>query len=146
MKKYLSSTIDYFETDKYIFVHGWIPCFPIYINEDYDHPIYKYDAEWRNGSWKNSRWYCGFDAWHDGVTVEGKTIICGHWHTSYAHKKYHNKGYEDIYEFLPLKKYICFDPFIDEGIIGIDACTITSGQVNCITLKDKNLFKKGNIE
>ena len=59
-----------------------------------------------------------------------KTIVCGHWHTSYANSKYHNEGTE----YGPDAVY---DMFVDEGIIGLDACTAVSKQVNVLVIDDK---------
>lgn len=45
LQEVLDLCIDYFETDKYIFVHGWIP-----IIEN----CYEYDSDWRNA--RKERW------------------------------------------------------------------------------------------
>ncbi|MBO4708567.1 MAG: hypothetical protein J5727_02165, partial [Kiritimatiellae bacterium] len=44
------------------------------------------------GEWKNARWYNGMDAVR--TCREKKTILCGHWHTSYGHSKFERKGSE----------------------------------------------------
>ncbi len=75
-----------------------------------------------------ARWYNGMDA---AVTSqEGKTIVCGHWHTSYGHAKYLNKGNE----FGP---DACFEPYRNTGIIAIDGCTAYSGIVNVVVIEDR---------
>ena len=58
-----------------------------------------------------------------------KTIVCGHWHTSYGHCKYEGKGSE-------FGRDADFSPYYAPGIIALDACTARSGQVNVITLDD----------
>ena len=58
-KELLASCVDYFETDKYIFTHGYIPCiekgFSPYIS-------YSYNSDWREAApeeWYRARWYNG---------------------------------------------------------------------------------------
>ena len=67
---------DYYETDHYIFVHGWLP------NENG-----AVISDWRNASrqhWYNSR----RTRWIDGYKMTGnkekKTIVCGHYPTMNA--------------------------------------------------------------
>jgi len=124
--KYINSCIDYFETDKYIFVHSFIPFI-----SDNDSPDY-----WRNGDWKEARWGNPFENCQKGLNKTGKTIVCGHWHTSWAHSKIHHQGTEFNTDYGILGGYNTanFGIFKDEGIIGIDACTAVSGQVNVLRL------------
>lgn len=135
LQNYLQSCIDCFETKSHIFVHGWIPC-----RHD---TKWEFDVEWFNGNWYDASWICCFDAWANGIMVHDKTIVAGHWHTSYGHSKYHNKGTEwddewaIIWEkFYPAPKIrtACFDIFKDVGIIGLDACTVYSGKVNVLKI------------
>lgn len=115
---------DYYETDHYIFVHGWIPC-----SESAEG--YSFMENWRTASaeeWARARWYNGMDA-AQTVTVDGKTIVCGHWHASYGHSKFENKGSE-------FEADADFSPYYGKGIIAIDACTAHSGTVNCIVVED----------
>ena len=127
--KYISSTIDYWETNTAIFVHGWIPCY-----------IWGYyNASKRYGpieNWQNEisdfapyRWVCGIDAWHDGVIEKGKVIYCGHWHSSYGNSKYHHDGSE-------FGEDANFAPFIDDGICACDSCVHYSGKINCVVLEE----------
>ena len=60
---------------------------------------------------------------------ENKTIVCGHWHTSYGHSKYEHKGTE-------FGEDADFSPYYGPGIIAIDACTAFSGKVNCLVIED----------
>ncbi len=115
---------DYFETDQYVFVHGWIPC-------NVGKEGYSFMENWRTAGkeeWKKARWYNGMEA-AKAVTVEGKTIVCGHWHASYGHSKYEDKGSE-------FGTDADFSPYYGKGIIAIDGCTAHSGTVNCIVLED----------
>lgn len=115
---------NYFETDRYVFVHGWIPC----VREPNG---YSYCSDWRNASeeeWERARWYNGIDAAR--TCMEEKTIVCGHWHVSYGHSKYNGKGSE-------FGEDACFEPYCDRGIIAVDACTSHSGKVNVLVLEDE---------
>lgn len=155
--EYLGSCVDYFETDKYVFVHGWIPSDRDY-NSQYTKVIKRvFDSNWRKGDWAAARWDCCFDAWNDGIIVQDKTIVAGHWHTSYGHSIYHHFGnqFEDqwirvwnqLYPNSPIKSTACFDIFKDKGIIAIDACTAYSRKVNVLKIgrqKPLSYYKKEN--
>ncbi len=123
-KQIIPSMIDYYETEHYIFVHGWIPCIA-------DRRTgFSYYSDWRNVDtfeWKRARWYNGMDAVQ--TCMEDKTILCGHWHSSYGHWKYEHIGSEfgaDAY----------FSPYYGSGIIALDACTAISNRANVIVLED----------
>lgn len=125
-------SIDYTCIGDYILVHGWVPI-------DYDvgsknkHVIP--EEMWSNREiWKEARWTNGMQAWKDKCRVDDKTIICGHWNCSWGHshirqdrKEFPDKSKKDW------KK--SFEPFIDDGIIAIDACTAYSGLCNIIILE-----------
>ncbi len=78
--------------------------------------------------------------WSNGIREEGKTIFCGHWHTSWGHAYLHNYGVEFVDDnndptvLFPgtVWPFACFDPFIDDGIVAMDACTALSHQVNVV--------------
>lgn len=130
IQKLIPAMVDYFETDHYIFTHGWIPCTPISVcsNEMEYVPI----ADWRNADkdiWDKARWINGMAAAHAGITEPGKTIVCGHWHCSFGHSRYEHDGGE--FDCNPN-----FTPYYGTGIIALDACTPVSGKVNCIVIDD----------
>ena len=125
----IPATVDYFETDHYIFVHGWIPCVPVSMSasEMQYFPI----PDWRNAhesQWDNARWINGMEAAYHGITEPGKTIVCGHWHCSFGHAHYENNG--DEFESPN------FSPYYGDGIIALDACAAQSHKVNCIVIED----------
>ena len=129
-KELLSACVDYYETPNYIFTHGWIPC----NCEDYRALIgCKYQPNWRKASvsvWKVARWFNGMElACKHKVIEENKTIVCGHWHTSYGHAKIDKNGSE-------FGKNADFSPFRAKGILAIDGCTAYSGIVNCVVIED----------
>lgn len=135
--KYINSTVDYYEDDKHIFVHGWIPCKSNNPNMYHARGIkYTFDENWRNGDWKSARWINGMDAWNQGIKVDGKTIYCGHWHTSWGHSKLHNLGpeWDNKYSTNPEHRKAHFEPFCDDCICAVDACTAYSHKVNVVVV------------
>ena len=123
-KKIIPAMLDYFETEHYVFTHAWVPSI---LNRD---KSYSYITSWREADgvqWEKARWFNGIDAAQ--TADEEKTIICGHWHTSYGHRKYENKGSE-------FGDDADFTPYYGPGVIGIDACTAHSGMVNCLVIDD----------
>ena len=131
-----TKTIDFFETKHYVFTHGWIP-------SKISYRQYKevYDSDWRNASdnkWKSARWFNGMAKWSYGIRVPRKSVVCGHWHSSWGNMYLHN----DINEEFPTNKLDedkmteAFKPFIDKGIIAIDGCVAYSGMVNVIILEE----------
>lgn len=130
-KKIMPAMLNYFETENYIFVHGWIPCNTI--GEQYRPIGYNFRPDWREASdleWETARWYNGMAAAADGVTEKGKTIVCGHWHCSFGHAVIEGKSAEFGDE-------ADFSPYRNDGIIAIDACTAVSKKVNCIVIDDE---------
>jgi len=122
-KQIIPSMVDYYETEHYVFVHGWIPCV-------YENGELSYITDWRNAGkdeWASARWYNGMDAAQ--TCMEEKTILCGHWHASYGHFKFEQKGSE----FGPDAD---FSPFYGNRIIALDACTALSRRVNVVVLED----------
>lgn len=125
MRRILPETVDYYETEHYIFVHGWIPSEE---NEAGFSPI----PQWRQADrdlWCHARWCNGMAMAHGGATIPGKTIVCGHYRCSYGHARYEGKGSE-------FDSDADHSPYYAPGIIALDACTVLSGRVNCIVLED----------
>ena len=114
--------VNYFEFDKYIIVHGWIP--------HYTEGAVLPNPNWRQSSdemWNKARWINGMKAWSEGIRESNKTVICGHWHVGYGHHFIHNK-YESEYD--------CFDMFEDDGIIALDAMTAYSNKINVLKISE----------
>lgn len=131
VKEIMPRMIDYYETKKHIFVHGWIP----YTATGDGNRKYRFNPDWREadiGEWQKARWYNGMDAANRGVIENGKTIVCGHWHCSYGHSRYENDGEE-------FGETANFNPYVAEGIVAIDACTAYSRKVNCLVVEDEPL-------
>jgi serine/threonine protein phosphatase 1 len=119
--------VDVAEIGKYIFVHGWIPCDP-------DKGIVPDNWYTGEADWEGARWINGMHAWAKGAKLPGRTIVCGHWHCSWGHshinldrKEFPQKDREGWEK--------SFEPFVEEGIIALDACTAYSGICNCFVLE-----------
>ena len=125
-KQYISELEEYAVIDNYVFVHGWLP---FWITDFYQLELAD-RADWRDARWTN-----GMKSWHNGHKMKNYTVVCGHWHTSYGNSKYHYHGVQFLqegadYGAFGIEPYEDFDPFVDNGIIALDACTAYSGQVN----------------
>ena len=129
-KQLLTICVDYYETPNYIFTHGWIPCF----TQGYGPYVkYTYNHDWRNAdidSWRRARWHNGMElACKHHVVEPDKTIVCGHWNTSFGHARINKHGTEWGADAN-------FSPFYADGIIAIDAATYYSKKINCIIIDD----------
>jgi len=126
----IPQSINYYETEHYVFVHGWIP-FHKTLDENYNE-VYKKHQRWRNASknyWDSARWHNGIKAAANGIILKNKTIVCGHFTTSYGHSVYNNNGSIN-------GKDAVNTPYYNKGIIALDARTVKSGFVNCIVIED----------
>lgn len=133
IKDFMNKLVDYFETEKYIFVHSWIP---LIIEDDY--PKYytrdrecHFDPDWRNATekeWEQARWVNPFELAEQGLLPD-KTVVFGHWHCSTGWAKAEGRS-----EFGDDAK---FDPYYGDGFIAIDACTAYSGKCNVIVIEDE---------
>lgn len=117
--------VDYFEVGDFVFVHGWVPCY-----EGLD--------DFRNATkedWEQARWDNGMKMWlNPACRVNGKTVVCGHYHCSWgwSHIKRERKEFPQTNRKDWQKS---FEPFVENGIMAIDACTAYSGIVNVIVLE-----------
>lgn len=107
----VNGTVDYYETENYVFVHGWVP----------------ERADWHHataGEWSRARWtgWCDVD---DKSRAGKKTVVCGHRATYYAAGIDRTRRGSDC------------STFFGEGFIAIDGCTVKSGIVNVLVLEDK---------
>lgn len=153
LRPFFDKMVNYFETEHYVFVHGWIPCDkyrgarPWYQNNR----TFEYRSDWRNCNdveWESARWINGMNAGYvkkNPVLEPNKTIVCGHWHCSYGHYwaavKETIKCGGTIFDVKASEfdDDACFDPFFADGIIALDACTVHTGKVNVVVLEDELL-------
>lgn len=131
MSKILPAMVDFFETEHYIFVHGWIPCDVVRVGID-EKKRYFTAQKWRQAgkkAWQSARWINGMEAWSCGAVERGKTIVCGHFHTSWGHSRIDGKCTEWGNDAI-------FEPFVRDGIIALDACTAHTKQINVLVIED----------
>lgn len=101
---YQNHIMPYEEKDSLIFTHGWIPC---RLNFGWYFPLY----DWHAGNLITSITLNGMYAWHQNVTIENKTICCGHTPASWGFK------------YLRDMKDLPAEPFVDKGIVSLGSDT-----------------------
>ena len=128
--------VNYYETNNYIFTHSWIPCATRWIHNCKEFPPeeYGYREDWRNATqteWDDAMWGCPWKKAKSGWNKTGKTIVCGHWHTS------------DFFNNLTRQKKSIYACSIFQSkrykLIGLDACTVMSNKVNVLVLNEDEL-------
>jgi hypothetical protein len=126
---------NYAEIGDYIFVHGWVPLygFNIYQHEELEsYKPFSIYPNWRRckdkSVWENAAWESGFRAYKAGLTIPGKTIVCGHWHTSEFHHEFDEPQRSEFGDDAD------FSVFLGKGCVAIDACTAHSGKANVLVL------------
>jgi ASC-1-like (ASCH) protein len=126
LRHFLANTYDYFETEHYIFTHGWLPlgfdgeenCF---VKEDF-----RYDLP---SSWNRARfteWYRTYGA---GAVVKGKTIVCGHRTARFACLFDSARDQSDSSVFLA------------DGLAVIDGSAVRTGKVNVLVIEDEPMYE-----
>jgi calcineurin-like phosphoesterase family protein len=119
-------SVNYAEIGDYVLVHGWVPC-------------YQGLDDFRNATdddWKQARWDNGMEMWrYHRCRVDGKTVICGHWHCSWgwSHIKQERKEFPATNRKDWQKS---FEPFVEDGIMAIDACTAYSKICNVVVIEN----------
>ena len=66
----------------------------------------------------------------------GKTIVFGHFHTSYQWSMH--------YEYNEFGEDARFDPYYGNDYIGLDACVAHTGRLNVIVIEDEFLEDANN--
>ncbi len=109
---FISETVDYFETENYVFVHGWFP---------------DTRGDWRRAgdeAWERARWVKWTERYDGSRPLSDKTLVCGHMPTLYASSYgIGKKGDSGI--------------FYGNGLTAIDAGTYESKRVNVLVLEDR---------
>lgn len=123
LQEVLDMCTNYFETQKYVFVHAWIP-----ITSNYT-----YDKNWRNADpkiWEEARWLNPVDMFKYKIYEPNKIIVCGHVHCSELwHEAYPNK-YEQF------GKHANFEPFITKNMIALDSFPAYTHKINVVVLNE----------
>lgn len=114
--EFIDETVDYYETEHYVFVHGWLP----------EHSS---TAQLRrqagSEAWKDARWVKWTERYNGQPPLPDKTLICGHMPTFYATKA--------VSDGTPKNAGI----FFGNGLIAIDAGTYDSQEINVLVLEDE---------
>jgi len=130
----ISDMADYYETNHYIFTHGFIPV-------DYG-AGYSYKDNWRESSkdeFKRSRWINGMDmSMNHHIKEKDKKIVVGHFHTSYGNvrNKYGLSLSLAEYQKLEFSDLGMFSIYEDDNVIAIDACTAFTKKINVLVIED----------
>ena len=113
--EFIDETVNYFETENYVFVHGWLPE-KIKASEEFQRV--------NDNAWEQARWIKWTEKYDGDRPLAEKTLICGHMPTFYAKKfdKDRDNNTSDI--------------FYGNGLIAIDAGTFDSKRVNVLVLED----------
>ena len=132
----LNKTCDYFELDKYIFVHG---CIPTLKGE--------YDPKWREvprSKWDSLLVRSGNGVkfiLKKGLRIPGKTLVCGHVGSYFGHLVHDHPELElDSKEFNRLKNKYSKDVskyhmFIDDKVINLDGNGYRTGIINVLVIE-----------
>ena len=137
VKPFLNKFVNYLETKNFLFVHSWIPCKVRFEGEGESKPwytrnkTYAYMPDWREANeveWEEARWGNPFNMAEAGLNKTGKTIVFGHFHSSWPRANYEGKP-----EF---GEGADFSPYYGKDYIALDACTAASNLCNVIVLED----------
>lgn len=121
LRRFVASMVDYYETEHYVFTHGWLPL-------EKDSNVSRVRRDWREADEED--WHIArFSQWpilyNAPSRIPDKTIVCGHCATTYG------------WRFNPERKMDDSGIFYGEGVIAIDACTVRSGRVNVLVLEEE---------
>jgi serine/threonine protein phosphatase 1 len=130
VKPFIDRMVNYFETENYIFVHSFVPLknldgLPMHYTKNRKFAI---NPDWRHAhasDWEASMWGNPFELAEQGLLPD-KTLVFGHWHTSWPRHKYEGKP-----EF---GEGADFGIYYGDGYIGIDAMTALSNKVNVLII------------
>ena len=115
LRTHVDKMYDYFETENYIFVHGWI-------TEDAGENNFRYATE---AKWHRARW----DRWHNRYPnfdiPGGKTLVVGH--TPCYYGSMFDKSRSD---------YDC-SIFYGDRLVAIDGAAVSRGAVNVFVTEDE---------
>jgi len=134
---------NYYELDNFIFVHSFIPLtshiFNSYLNSNV---VRNYLPEWRDASqklWNEAVWMCPWELYRNGLFNDeeknGKTLVCGHWHTA------------DFYKYLKNDDTPTTNIYFSKGIIGLDGGVTNNNyeliyECNVLVIKDGVCYNK----
>jgi hypothetical protein len=114
--EFIEETVDYYETEKYVFVHGWLP----------ENAVTS-EARQSAGkeAWEKARWVKWNERYVGLRPLADKTLVVGHVPTWYASAFDGNRDKKD------------FSIFRGNGMIGIDAGTADTQHINVLVIEDE---------
>ncbi len=116
---FMENSVDYFETQRYVFTHGWLPL-------ETGMPQITPSFRWsRPYAWHRARTTSWNDMYRRGILLSDKTVVSGH------------RGARFAVEFDPKRDPEDASPFFGDGVIAIDALTVQSKKVNVFTTEDE---------
>lgn len=115
--EFIEETVDYYETENYVFVHGWLP-------ENAETPEARKKAS--PEAWEKARWVRWNERYVGQRPLADKILVCGHVPAWFASA------------FAPHRDKKDFSIFYGNGIIAIDAGTDDTKQVNVLVLKSES--------
>lgn len=114
--EFIENTVDYYETENYVFVHGWFP----------ENALSREDRQQASAEdWAKARWVKWNERYIGLRPLDDKTLICGHSPTFYANSLDKKRGKN------------CCDIFYGNGIVAIDAGTSETQQLKVLVLEDR---------
>lgn len=147
--KWLNSNewVNYYELDKYIFVHSFIPLHLknapnenwfryYYCTKDLDLipvPNWRSITDLTNERWEEARWGKPYELFQSGFfddeIAKGKVLVCGHWHASAFHDEFENDDSTTEENF---------NIYYGKNLIALDACTAFSKFCNILVLEEES--------
>lgn len=114
--EFIEETVDYYETEEYVFVHGWLP----------EHALTPEARQKASPeAWAKARWVRWDQQYVGQRPLADKILVCGHVPTWYAGGFAPNRDKKDA------------SIFRGNGILAIDAGTADSKQVNVLVLENE---------
>ena len=108
--EFIEETVNYYETDEFVFVHGFIP--------DVDYKIAR-EEDWQKARWK--RWS---EEYTGERPLKNKTLVCGHMPVLIARLIDNTREIGDT------------SIFYGNGLIAIDAGTADSKKINVLVIEN----------
>ena len=124
LQKFIGNSYDYFETENYIFTHGWLPISQAKdgtcsVNHDFRHD--------RPDVWNRARITEWYRAYGEGAILKGKTVVCGHRSARFGCLVDYSRDPSDC------------SIFSSDGIKVLDASTMQSGRVNVLVIENEEV-------
>lgn len=119
--------VNYFQTKHYVFCHGFLP-----VVEQLD-GSYKINSQWKRASqknWENAMWINGMKMAGKGLYLKDKTIVVGHFHTSWGRSEFEDKPeFGEGADFSPY--------YYEDKLIAMDSCVAHTNKINVLVLEDE---------